>query len=153
MDHDSLRKRYRARPEPVLTTTTAPAPGVNGLAPRLSIAYGGGRERQRVDRDDPADIRGYGWRVAGLSAIHRCANGRVTETRYDPFGRLVSLTDPDLVEFTVRRAGCGAGFDCPASVDGVAPVMAVRTTSPITPDETRYLRWRDGPRLRGRNRR
>ena len=28
------------------------------------------------------------------------ANGRVTETRYDPFGRLVSLTDPDGVAFT-----------------------------------------------------
>ena len=25
-----------------------------------------------MDRDDPADILGYGGRVAGLSAIHRC---------------------------------------------------------------------------------
>ena len=50
----------------------APVPGVNGLAPRLSIDYGGGRDRQRVDEELPGDTLGYGWRVTGLSAIRRC---------------------------------------------------------------------------------
>ena len=75
----------------------------------------------------------------GLPKTVTDANGRVTETRYDPFGRLASLTDPDGVAFTVRRAKCGAGIVCPASVDGVAPAVAVRITSPATPDETRFL--------------
>ena len=53
-----------------------PAPGVGGLEPRLSIDYGGGRERQRLDSHQPADLLGYGWRVGGLSAIHRCVKNR-----------------------------------------------------------------------------
>ncbi|MDE0451524.1 MAG: Ig-like domain-containing protein [Gammaproteobacteria bacterium] len=53
----------------------APVPGVNGLAPRLSIDYSGGRERHRSDQELPADMIGYGWRVGGFSAIRRCVKG------------------------------------------------------------------------------
>ena len=53
----------------------APAPGVNGLAPRLSIDYSGGRERHRSDQELPADMIGYGWRVGGFSTIRRCVKG------------------------------------------------------------------------------
>ena len=50
-------------------------PGVNGLAPHLSIDYSDGRERQRADEDVPGDLLGYGWRIGGLSAIRRCVRG------------------------------------------------------------------------------
>ena len=53
-----------------------PAPGVNGLAPRLSIDYSGGRERQRISDRLPGDMLGYGWRVSGLSTIRRCLKNR-----------------------------------------------------------------------------
>ena len=53
----------------------APLPGVNGLAPRLSIDYSGGRERHRSDQELPADMIGYGWRVGGFSTIRRCVKG------------------------------------------------------------------------------
>ena len=52
-----------------------PVPGVNGLEPRLSIDYGGGRERQQSDEHLPADGIGYGWRVGGVSTIRRCVKG------------------------------------------------------------------------------
>ena len=70
--HDVPWSIARCDPGLHVNIPITPAPGVNGLAPRLSIAYGGGRERQRVDWDGPADILGYGWRGADLSAIHRC---------------------------------------------------------------------------------
>lgn len=57
----------------------APAPGVNGLAPRLSIDYSGGRERQRVDEELPGDILGYGWRIGGFSAISRCSKNKAKD--------------------------------------------------------------------------
>ena len=53
----------------------APVPGVNGLAPRLSIDYSGGRERHRSDQELPADMIGYGWRIGGFSTIRRCVKG------------------------------------------------------------------------------
>ena len=53
-----------------------PVPGVNGLAPRLSIDYSGGRERQLISDQLPGDILGYGWRVSGLSTIRRCTKNR-----------------------------------------------------------------------------
>ena len=71
MDHDSLRNDIAPGRNLLLTTTTAPAPGVNGLAPRLSIAYGGGWQRQRVDRDDPADILDRTTRQYGNTADSR----------------------------------------------------------------------------------
>ena len=97
--HETVSRTGPFAPEPALVTTTvpgdlpfdvgvtkggdayvnipiAPAPGVNGLAPRLTIDYGGGRERQRLAEHQPADILGYGWRVGGLSAIHRCVKNR-----------------------------------------------------------------------------
>ena len=55
-----------------------PAPGVGGLVPRLSIDYGGGRERQRLAERQPGDLLGYGWRIGGLSAIQRCTKGKDT---------------------------------------------------------------------------
>ena len=90
-------------PEPALVTTTVPGslpydtgvtkggdayvnipilpvPGVGGLAPRLSIDYGGGRERQRLAEHQPADLLGYGWRIGGLSAIQRCVVGKATSS-------------------------------------------------------------------------
>ncbi|MYK46826.1 MAG: hypothetical protein F4029_11435, partial [Gammaproteobacteria bacterium] len=51
-------------------------PGVNGLEPRLSIDYSGGRERQRLSERLPGDVLGYGWRVSGLSTIRRCTKNR-----------------------------------------------------------------------------
>ena len=57
----------------------APAPGVNGLAPRLSIDYSGGRERQRIDEELPGDILGYGWRIGGFSAISRCSKNKAKD--------------------------------------------------------------------------
>ena len=53
-----------------------PAPGVNGLVPRLSIDYGGGRERQRANESLPGDVLGYGWQVGGLSTIRRCVKNQ-----------------------------------------------------------------------------
>ena len=42
----------------------AVAPGVNGLQPRLSIDYGGGRERELVEQELASDILGYGWHLS-----------------------------------------------------------------------------------------
>ena len=53
-----------------------PVPGVNGLQPRLSFDYSGGRDRQRVDRKLPGDILGYGWHVGGFSAIRWCVTNQ-----------------------------------------------------------------------------
>ena len=49
-----------------------PVPGVNGLQPRLSFDYSGGRDRQRLNKNLPGDILGYGWHVGGFSAIRWC---------------------------------------------------------------------------------
>ena len=49
-----------------------PGPGVNGLAPRLSIDYGGGRERELAEQSLPWDTLGYGWHLSGFSTIRRC---------------------------------------------------------------------------------
>ena len=53
-----------------------PVPGVNGLQPRLSFDYSGGRDRQRVDKKLPGDILGYGWHVGGFSAIRWCVTNQ-----------------------------------------------------------------------------
>ena len=53
----------------------APIPGVNGLEPRISIDYSGGRWRQQANQKLPGDVLGYGWRLGGLSAIRRCVKG------------------------------------------------------------------------------
>ena len=50
----------------------AAAPGVADLAPQLSIDYGGGRERERALHQEPGDTLGQGWRLSGLSKVHRC---------------------------------------------------------------------------------
>ena len=49
-----------------------PAPGVNGLAPALSIDYGGGRDRELAEQSLPWDALGYGWHLSGFSTIRRC---------------------------------------------------------------------------------
>ena len=49
-----------------------PAPGVNGLAPMLSIDYGGGRDRELAEQSLPWDTLGYGWHLSGFSTIRRC---------------------------------------------------------------------------------
>ena len=59
------------------------APGVNGLMPRLSIDYGGGRERQRTNESLPGDILGYGWQVGGLSTIRRCVKNQASTAVVD----------------------------------------------------------------------
>ena len=66
----------------------APVPGVNGLQPALSFDYSDGRERQRVARELPGDILGYGWRLSGFSAIRRCV-------RHQRGNRGISLDDTD----------------------------------------------------------
>ncbi len=66
----------------------APAPGVNGLAPRLSIDYSGGRQRQQTYEQLPGDAIGYGWRIGGFSAIRRCVVNQ-------PNSATVNLTDSD----------------------------------------------------------
>ncbi|MYF71276.1 MAG: hypothetical protein F4181_15555, partial [Proteobacteria bacterium] len=63
-----------------------PAPGVNGLEPMLSIDYGGGRERTRLDASLPGDTLGYGWRVSGFSTIRRCIKNQ-------PAGRTLTIAD------------------------------------------------------------
>ena len=136
-----------------LALTTAVAYAANGN-PTSETVSGGNVASRTTTASRYADVRwpgrlanalGHAETVAydarfGLPKTATDANGRVTERRYDPFGRLVSLTDPDGVAFTVRRAKCvDADIVCPASVDGVAPVVAMRITSPATPDETRFL--------------
>ena len=55
-----------------VTVPIEPAPGVNGLAPRLAINYGGGRERQRSAESLPGDTLGYGWNLSGFPTVRRC---------------------------------------------------------------------------------
>ena len=57
-DHDAAQSTARCHPGLHVNIPIAPAPGVNGLAPRLSIAYGGGRGRkgQRADRESNSDL-------------------------------------------------------------------------------------------------
>ena len=49
-----------------------PAPGVNGLAPMVSIDYSGGRDRELAEQSQPWDALGYGWHLSGFSAVRRC---------------------------------------------------------------------------------
>ena len=71
------------------------------------------------------------------------ANGRVTTMSYDPFGREISRTTPDNVVITTTYNACAsAAVTCSSvTVDrvDVAPVIKVTTSSPISPDTTRYL--------------
>jgi len=90
-------------PEPTVTTTTvagnipydtgvtkggnafvtvpiAPAPGINGVAPSLAITYSSGRDRQRIDRELPGDVLGYGFSLSGISSIRRCVKGKPNAT-------------------------------------------------------------------------
>lgn len=47
-------------------------PGVNGLAPELSLNYDSGRWGDQVDNNLSHGVLGYGWTLEGLSRIHRC---------------------------------------------------------------------------------
>ena len=51
-----------------------PAPGVAGLAPSLSLDYGGGQSPALSE--EPGDSLGHGWRVGGLSKVYRCVTNR-----------------------------------------------------------------------------
>ena len=75
----------------------------------------------------PASARWFGTKDAACSS-----------TVATPAAAGLDLTTADGVAFSTRRVWCGAGFAC-AAVDGVAPAMAVETTSAITPTTTRYL--------------
>ena len=57
-----------------------PAPGVNGLLPRLSIDYSGGRARERMASSLPGDTLGYGWQLSGFSSIRCCLRQQDTTT-------------------------------------------------------------------------
>lgn len=50
-------------------------PGVNGLAPNLSLQYDNARRVDVVDIHKIEDYIGYGWRMEGLSKLHRCRSG------------------------------------------------------------------------------
>ena len=93
----------------------APVPGVNGLAPRLSIDYSGGRERHRADQELPADMIGYGWRVGGFSTIRRCVKG---------------TDDSDGISFNDEDALC---------LDG-EPLTKIKDRHPESPAEYRTAR-------------
>ena len=93
----------------------APVPGVNGLAPRLSIDYSGGRERHRADQELPADMIGYGWRVGGFSTIRRCVKG---------------TPDSDGISFDDTDALC---------LDG-EPLTKIKDRHPESPAEYRTAR-------------
>ena len=72
-----------------------PVPGVNGLQPRLSFDYSGGRDRQRLDKNLPGDILGYGWHVGGFSAIRWClTNQTKTEIVFSEDGDLCLDGEP-----------------------------------------------------------
>ncbi|MCV6604027.1 MAG: hypothetical protein OIF34_01890, partial [Porticoccaceae bacterium] len=51
-------------------------PGVAGFAPSLALTYQSGRAIDRAERSLPEDTIGYGWRLSGLSQIHRCVVGQ-----------------------------------------------------------------------------
>ncbi|WP_444957144.1 RHS repeat-associated core domain-containing protein [Microbulbifer sp. ZKSA002] len=57
------------------------APGVNGLAPNLTVRYSGERYRERNNEMLPEDILGYGWRLSGLQEIRRCVKNRPNTDR------------------------------------------------------------------------
>ena len=69
------------------------------------------------------------------------ANSRVTTMSYDPFGRETSRTTPDNVVIRMSYNTCTTVTCTSVMVDGVsvAPVIKVTTSSPISPDTTRYL--------------
>ena len=50
---------------------------MNGLLPRLSIDYSGGRARERMESSLPGDTLGYGWQLSGFSSIRRCLRQQV----------------------------------------------------------------------------
>ncbi len=50
-------------------------PGVNGHAPSLSLVYDSTRASDISEVDFQDDDLGYGWRLQGLSRIHRCRSG------------------------------------------------------------------------------
>ncbi|UHQ55339.1 RHS repeat-associated core domain-containing protein [Microbulbifer sp. YPW16] len=64
------------RGDAVVSIPVQAAPGVNGLAPSLSIRYSGSRYRQRANESLPEDILGYGWQIVGGGEIRRCTKNR-----------------------------------------------------------------------------
>ena len=95
-----------------------PVPGVNGLAPRLSIDYSGGRERQRISDRLPGDMLGYGWRIGGLSTIRRCTKNR---------------RGTDTIDFSDRDGLC---------LDG-EPLVRVAPSAPAFAAGTEYRTYRE----------
>ena len=75
--------------DPYVNIPVEPAPGVNGLVPRLSIDFGAGRELSRTVGALPGDTLGRGWRLGGFSTVRRC----VKHQNADAAG--VSMTDTD----------------------------------------------------------
>lgn len=49
-------------------------PGVNGLAPNLSLQYENTRAVDIIEIYQMRDTLGYGWRLKGLASIQRCGN-------------------------------------------------------------------------------
>ncbi|WP_166218809.1 RHS repeat-associated core domain-containing protein [Microbulbifer sp. SH-1] len=60
----------------VIRIPVTAAPGVNGLAPNISLNYSGLRYHERNREQLPEDILGYGWRLGGFSEIRRCITGQ-----------------------------------------------------------------------------
>ena len=56
---------------------------MNGLLPRLSIDYSGGRARERMESSLPGDTLGYGWQLSGFSSIRRCLRQQVATATID----------------------------------------------------------------------
>jgi RHS repeat-associated protein len=73
----------------------------------------------------------------GLASQVTDANDLVSSANYDEFGRVTSTTDVNGVTTTMTYEACSLVF-CD-SVNGVAPVIRVSSTSTINPTQTRYL--------------
>jgi len=64
-------------------------------------------------------------------------NNRITSIDYDPFGRVISRTNPDGVVSNTSYDSCVA-VSCP-QVGSITPVMRIETDSAITPKQRAYL--------------
>ncbi|MFD1584227.1 RHS repeat-associated core domain-containing protein [Microbulbifer halophilus] len=74
-----------------ITIPVDAAPGVNGLAPNVSLGYSGLRYHHRTKDQLPEDILGYGWRLGGFSEIRRCITS-LDQSRIE-----IALDDSDLL--------------------------------------------------------
>jgi len=138
-------------------------PGVNGLAPNISLTYSSGASPALYEDKKSEGVLGYGWNVSGIPEIRRCRVGITGDIEYDSTDRLclngnalvlVSGTDywADNAEYrteidthskiTVGGSGLANRYFSVKAKNGYTTVFGNTATTRLSaPDETAPYLW------------